>query len=121
MIKKIILGLLGNAAGLLAAAYLVKDFDVNISNWVAFASLIVVFTFVTLIIRPIIKLVLTPVIILTFGLFNLVITDGLLYIVDKYSQNLTISGLPALIYGTLLITIINIIFRLGERAGHKEL
>ena len=46
---------------------------------------------------------------ITLGLFNLVINGGLLYIVDKYSQNLTINGLPALIYGTLIITIVNVI------------
>jgi uncharacterized membrane protein YvlD (DUF360 family) len=50
-----------------------------------------------------------PIIILTLGLFNLVINAGLLYIVDKYSQNLTITGLPALAYGTIIITIVNVI------------
>ena len=114
MIKRLIVALIANAAGLLAAAYIVKGFDVNISDLAAFGSLAAVFTFVTLIIRPIIRLVLTPVIILTFGLFNLVITGALLYIVDIYSQNITISGLAALIYGTVIITLINLIFRVGE-------
>src|SRR5262249_966168 len=109
MIRKIFTALIANAVGLLAAGYFVHGFDVGSralslpDNIVPFAALVGVLTFVLLIIRPIIRLVLTPIIIITFGLFNLVITGGLLYIVDKYSDIITINGLPALIYGTLII------------------
>ena len=109
MIRKVITALASNALGLLGAGYFVAGFNINTSDLVAFGALIGVFTVVTLIIRPLIKLVLSPIIILTFGLFNLVITAGLLLIVDNYSAHLTISGLPALLYGTLIITIINVI------------
>lgn len=123
MIRRIITALLANAAGLIAAAYFVAGFNIDLTSqekFIAFAALVGVFTFVTLIVRPLIKLVLTPLIILTFGLFNLVITGGLLFIVDKYSQNITISGLPALVYGTLILTAVNVIFRIGERTSKKD-
>ena len=109
MIRNVITALVANAIGLLGAAYFVAGFNVDATDLVAFGALVAVFTAVTLIIRPIIKLVLSPLIVLTLGLFNLVITGGLLMIVDNYSEYLTINGLPALLYGTLIITIINII------------
>ncbi len=123
MIRRIIVALIANAGGLLAAAYVIDGFNLDLNGndkLIAFAALVGVFTFVTVIVRPIIKLVLTPIILLTFGLFNLVITGGLLYIVDKYAQNLTITGLPALIYGTIVITVINVIFHVGEHVTRKD-
>ncbi|MBI3495259.1 phage holin family protein, partial [Candidatus Berkelbacteria bacterium] len=90
-------------------------FDLNISNWQAFAALVAVFTFLNIIIKPLIRFFLGPLVILTFGLFNLVITGGLLYILDLYSQNLTITGLSALVAGTLIITVVNMIIHVVHR------
>ena len=126
MIRRVITAFISNALGLLAAGYFVNGFIVGNNsltlsqNLIPFAALVAIFTFVTLIIRPLIKLVLSPLIILTLGLFNLVINGALLYIVDKYSDNITINGLPALLYGTLIITVINIIFHVSEHASRKN-
>jgi putative membrane protein len=109
MIRHVLTALVANAASLLAAAFLVAGFELDVNNLVAFGALVGVFTAITLVIRPIIKFVLSPIIVLTFGLFNLVINAGLLMIVDKYSEHLTINGLVPLVYGTLIITIINVI------------
>lgn len=111
MIRNVIVSFIANTLGLLGAAYFVAGFNIDSTNLVAFAALVGIFTLITLVIRPIIKFVLSPIIVLTFGLFNLVITGGLLMIVDNYSQYLTIGGLPALLYGTLIITIINVVAR----------
>lgn len=110
MITHLIAAILGNGAALLAAAYFVDGFNLNLSTgWESFAALVAVFSFISLVIKPLLKLFLGPLIIITFGLFNLVITAGILYIVDNYSENLTITGLPAIVYGTLIITIVNVI------------
>lgn len=110
MITHLIAAVLGNGAALLAAAYFVNQFDLNLgTGWQAFAGLVGVFTVISLVIKPLLRLFLGPLIILTLGLFNLVITGGILFVVDKYSENLTITGLPALVYGTLIITIVNLI------------
>lgn len=120
MIRRVITALIANTAGLLGAAYFVAGFDIDTTDLVAFVALIGIFTVITLVIRPIIKFVLSPIIVLTFGLFNLVITGGLLMIVDNYSAHITINGLPALLYGTLIITIINVIlhFVFGRPTVH---
>ena len=115
MIHRLISTFIITGLGLLAAAYVVSGFFVNLSDITDFLALVAVITVINVIIRPIIKLVLTPLIILTFGLFNLVINGAILYIVDIYSQNISISGLPALIYGTLIITVITVILGVGSR------
>ncbi len=114
MITHIIAAILGNGAALLAAAYFVDGFNLTLGpSWVPFAALVGVFTVISLVIKPLLKLFLGPIIILTLGLFNLVITAGILFVVDKYSENLTItglhSGIPALVYGTIIITVVNLI------------
>ena len=109
MIRHVITALIANTVAFLAAAYFVANFNIDTTDLIAFAALIGVFTLITLVIRPIIKFVLSPIIVLTFGLANIAINAGLLLIVDNYSQYLTISGLPALLYGTLIITIINVV------------
>jgi len=110
MITHLIAAILGNGSALLAAGYFVDGFNLNLSpGWEAFAALVGVLTVISIIIKPLLRLFLGPIIILTLGLFNLVITAGLLYVVDKYAQNLTITTLPALVYGTIIITIVNIV------------
>jgi len=107
MITHLFAAIIGNGLALIAAAYFVHGFDLNLSTgWQAFAGLVGVLTVISLIIKPLLRLLLGPIIIITFGLFNVVINGGLLYIVDKYSENLTITGLPALLYGTVIITIV---------------
>jgi uncharacterized membrane protein YvlD (DUF360 family) len=109
MITHLFAAIIGNALALIAAAYVVHGFDLNLgTGWQAFAGLVGVLTVISLIIKPLLRLFLGPIIIITFGLFNVIINGGLLYIVDKYSENLTITGLPALIYGTVIITIVGV-------------
>jgi uncharacterized membrane protein YvlD (DUF360 family) len=115
MISKIISTYLADGLGFLTAAYLIPGFDINLNNYVPFLLLVAVFAAIHIVIQPIIKLILSPLILITFGLFNLVITGALLYIVDIYSQYITITGFLPLLYGTLIITIANIILNTGHR------
>jgi putative membrane protein len=118
MIAQLFWSLIGNALALLASAYFVAGFNLNINNWQAFAALVVIFTVLNVVLKPIIRFFLGPLIVLTLGLFNLVITAGMLYVVDIYSENLTIVGLPALIAGTLSITIVNVLIQVFAHRKH---
>ena len=111
MLSQLIWSIIGNALALLASAYFVQGFNLDLSNLKAFAILVVIFTLLNMIVKPIIRFFVGPLIILTLGLFNLVITAGLLYVVDIYSPNLTIVGLPALIAGTITITVVNVLIQ----------
>jgi putative membrane protein len=115
MLSNLIYSVIGNAVALVVAAYLVSGFNLDFNNLQAGLALVAVFTVLNVILKPILRFFLGPLVILTFGLFNLVITGTILYVVDIYSQNLTITGLPALLYGTLIITAINVLLHMARR------
>jgi putative membrane protein len=119
IIGRAISAYLGNLLAFLVAAYLIPGFDL-VGSATGFLLLIALITIIHLIIRPIIKLVLSPVIILTLGLFTIVINAVILYIVDIYSQNISIDGLIVLLLGTILISFIGILVRgVGHRREDK--
>jgi len=76
-----------------------------------FAAVIILLTLANLIVRPIAKIILSPLILITLGFFTIIINAGILYLVDIYASEITINGLAALVLTTLLISFTNIIFR----------
>lgn len=78
------------------------------------------FTLINWLIRPLIKALLSPIVFLTFGLFTLVINAGMLYLLDLLSVNVTLSGTEPLIYGTLLITGVNIVLHFSAKTLFKN-
>ncbi len=70
--------------------------------------------------KPVLKLIFSPIIFLTIGLFTMVINTGILYIIDFISDYITINGISALLYGTLIISISNLITRWSAGLFIKE-
>jgi len=68
-----------------------------------------IFTSLNFFIRPLLKLIFLPIILLTFGLFSFAINIGILYALDFLRKDVTISGLIPLVLGTLFISFINLI------------
>ncbi len=110
-----------NIAALLFAAYFDKYFIIisDVSHIVPLAALL---SLLNLTIRPLLKLLFSPLIGITLGYFNIIINAGILYFLDIYSNSLTINGLWALIIGAhlvgLIVTLIDyagaIIYGTGE-------
>ncbi len=111
LLAKIIVAVLANAAGLWAATTYIPGFELS-GGWKQIFMLALIFTALNFILKPILKLIFGPVIILTLGAGLIFVNILLLFVLDKISQNLTIVGIPALIYGTILIGLINFIFHL---------
>lgn len=64
-----------------------------------------VLTALSLLVRPIVKLILLPLVWITFGLADFAISGLMLVVLDNISEKVIISGLVPLILGTLLISI----------------
>ncbi|QQG45341.1 MAG: phage holin family protein [Candidatus Sungiibacteriota bacterium] len=60
--------------------------------------------------RPILKLVSTPLLWVTFGLFNLVLNMALLWIADSLLTQLAINDLTTLFWTSILIALANSFF-----------
>lgn len=75
----------------------------------AYIKVAAVFTIAYIVIRPLIKILLTPIMIITLGLGSLIINALLLWGLDRVLVELLISGLYPLAYATLIISGINLI------------
>ena len=109
LLAKIIMAIIANAAALVASAYFIPGF--RLSDDIKTVVLIaLILTALNANLKPILKLILGPVIIITLGLGLIIVNAILLKILDILSLNLTILTVPALIYASLLFGLMNLIF-----------
>lgn len=111
---KFIIAIIANAAGLLAAGYFVQGFKIDV-NMQSLALLAIVLTILNFFLKPFLKLLLGPVIILTFGLGLILVNMTVLYILDILSQNLAIENISALVYSSIIIGLVNFVFHLATK------
>ncbi|MDP3057467.1 MAG: phage holin family protein [bacterium] len=102
-----------NAIAIKAAVYfkLIPGFEFTGDTisllWVSF-----LLTIVNFFLKPVLKLLFGPLILLTLGLFTVVINMIIIYIVDRSTPDLTITGIPALFWATILLGFANLIYSL---------
>lgn len=102
-----IIRLLINAAALWIAAQLVPGIEFREGSAVSILLVALVFGIVNVFLKPIFKLFSFPVIILTLGLFALVINTALLAITAGLMGDLTIDGFWAAFLGAVIISIVS--------------
>lgn len=117
-LARLILAFIANAVAFWATSYFVPGFEISyeLTNFLIVSGL---FTIINLYIKPIVKMILSPLIILSFGLFTLVINAALLWGLDLVSKNLTISGLMPLIYATVIISLVNLVVHFSAKIVYK--
>ncbi len=108
-IWKIIVAILGNMLGFWLAATYIPGFNLA-GGWTDLAKMALVFAALNFVFKPILRLALGPIIIITLGLGLVIVNAIILYGLTFIFKNLTIEGIPALIYSTILIGFINFIF-----------
>ena len=112
--SKLLVMLVGNALGLYVAARYIPGFNVPIDlEGLLIAALVL--TAINLFIRPILKVVLSPLIIITLGLAIILVNLGTLYLLDYFLVSVTISGILPLFIGTLVLGAINFVIHLTSK------
>ena len=107
LIKKLIILILANGAALYLADRYVAGFHLPLDfSHLALAALIL--TAVNVFVRPILKIALWPILILTLGLGGLLINALAILILDALAPYVTISGLIPLAYTTLIVSALNV-------------
>lgn len=101
---KILFLFLLNALALYAAVYFVDGFEVT-ADWIEFSVVAAIFTLINIFIKPIIKLVLSPLIIITLGAGLFFVNAAMLYFLDFISDSVIINGIMPLLYATIVISI----------------
>ncbi|MEK7465694.1 MAG: phage holin family protein [Patescibacteria group bacterium] len=118
-IGKIVSHILSNMLALYAAAYLVTGFQLE-GGFVPLFTTAAILTLINMFIRPVVKLLSGPFIMLTLGLFTIVVNALMLFILDKLSDPLTITGYVPLLLGTLIIGVVNLLFGFGAKTVHQK-
>ena len=114
-IKRFVLNLAINIIAILAAVWIVPGLEL-IGPWWAPALVALLFGLINTGIRPLLLLLALPFVILTLGLFMLVINAAMLYLTSWLAQGFnitfTVSGLGSAILGAIVINIISTALRL---------
>src|SRR6202521_3138333 len=102
------------ALSLFVAAWLVPGIRVQGEGWTVFAAMAVILGLVNAIIRPVLKLLSCPLIILTLGLFALVINGITLLLASAIAVNwfhvgFYVDGFWAAFLGALIVSIVSVV------------
>ncbi|MCR4323252.1 MAG: phage holin family protein [Candidatus Azambacteria bacterium] len=98
---------LGNVLALFLASYYIAG--VAISGGLLEILIVgLVFSAVNFFLKPLLKLLLGPIILLTLGLFILAINMGVLWITDLLLPQMSIANVSALFLATLLVSAVNL-------------
>ncbi|MBU2025615.1 MAG: phage holin family protein [Patescibacteria group bacterium] len=112
-----IIQIISNALAVSISAYLLPGLDFSGSWWqlmLAGAILGIINTFI----KPILKLIFSPFILITLGLFTVVINTSLLILVALIVPGLSISGFWPAFWGVIIISLTN--YAINTIIGYKE-
>jgi putative membrane protein len=108
MISKIIVATVANIAGL----YLIGKYVPGAHVPLTIEGLLIAafaLTLINLLIRPILKLIFSPLIAITLGLATLIVNGITLYILELTVPAVSFGGLTSLVYATLITTAVNFV------------
>jgi putative membrane protein len=126
---RFILRLIINAVALYLAILLLNGRGVEFGgDWVSIIWLALIFGLVNAFVRPLLKLLTCPLIILTLGLFTLLINTFLFWLTGQIGQSvgidITINGFWPAFLGGLIVSVISVVLTLilkdELKGGHHE-
>ena len=106
---RFIIRILGNAVALYVAFLMVPGFLVS-GSWEQYLIAGLVLALLNMIVRPVLKIISFPLILLTLGLFTFIINILILWMLDYLVSFVTIEGFMALIWATIIVSIVNLFF-----------
>jgi putative membrane protein len=105
-LAKVLVHIIANCAAILVAERLIPGF-VFWGNWQDLIIAGAVLGIVNSLIRPVLKLLAFPLILITLGLFSVVINIFLLLLVSHFLPTLQIDGFWSAFWGVIIISIVN--------------
>jgi putative membrane protein len=110
-----IIRLFSNSLALYIAYLLVPGLVIN-NGWTGFIVAGLFLGILNLSVKPILKFISAPIIILTLGIFSLIINGVLLWLVSYTLDFVIIQTFTALIWSTIIVTIANVIITSTSKA-----
>ena len=107
LLSKFLGKVVANAVGLYVAAYFLQGVILS-GGWQGLAIAAVGLALLHTILRPILKIITAPLVLITFGLFTIIINIAILWVADHYLTQIAFSDLYSLAITALIITAANI-------------
>jgi putative membrane protein len=111
---------------LLAAAWIVPGIRVEGNAWIVYAAMAVILGLVNAIVRPVLKFLTCPLIILTLGVFVLVINGLTLWLASGIAQNwfhvgFVVKDFGSAFLGALIVSVVTVVLSalVKEDKKHK--
>lgn len=117
LLARFLFSLAANAIALYVASSFVPGFHVT-TALVPMVSVAAILTALHMFLRPILRVVFTPIIILTLGFGIIALNMLLLALLDFLSSDITITGISALFFATLIVSAVNLIFHFSARGAY---
>jgi putative membrane protein len=121
--RRIILGTFGNAIALWAAARIVGNVDLSRSWWTVVLAALVL-TLLNLVLKPVVKLIALPFVILTLGIGLFLISALMLKLTSALVSGFDIDGFWPLVKATAIVWFVNVVFEaafdLDERGDARQ-
>ncbi len=106
--RKLILALGINAAALWAAAELVAGIQLS-DRFEEVVVVATIFALVNVFIKPVVKFFAFPFILITLGLFTLVINAGMLMLADALADALVVANFTSALLGSVVISFVSVV------------
>jgi putative membrane protein len=102
------------AASVAAAAFIVPGIHVGENGWIAVAVMALVLGVVNVFLRPLLKFMACGLIILTLGIFSLVINAGMFLLAANVSQSwfgvdFTVDGFWPAFWGSIVVSLVSVV------------
>ena len=97
---------LGTVAAVFLTVYLLPGVDV-IGGWVTILMVALVWSVITMVIRPVLQILTLPVTLLTFGLFSFVLNAALFWAMTLIVPGFIVDGFFAALLGAVALSIIS--------------
>ena len=110
-----------NTVAVLAAVWLLRNSGLELQGqpWPSVIVLGLIMGLLNAVVRPILKLLTCPLILLTLGLFTLVINIFLFWLAGQigaqFGLGFTASGLAPIVYGGLIVTVVSVLLTMVLR------
>lgn len=115
LLARIIASIIVNGVALFAADYVIEGFSLDVADLRSAAIVAATLMILNFALKPVLKLMLGPVIVLTLGLGLIFVNGFVLWTLDIIFPQLTIQSIAALLEATLVIGAINFVFQLAQK------
>lgn len=117
MIISFLLHIIANALAILTAEWLVPGVIYNY-EFLSLIKIALILALANILLKPILKMIFGPFILLTLGLFTIIINIFLIWLVVHFVPELSISGVGAYFWTMIIASFFN--FVVSAASHHKE-